>query len=317
MAKTIKFNLICDGNPIRNLEDLQNNFSVEDVLGYYNNKLLHRWLKVRGYERELGFVNEITDEEPINIVKKLISIFDVSADEKYIDECTYMLEYIKERKEKYSIYEQNNYKAQTVLSDFQDGYQQLITTILENVSDITKIKSAISEMLENYYDIFKTNYRALFYTLYHRAPMAVFVLLTFDKARMFYLPLKVRIREADSGEEREIDDIECPYPAEAGVFTADKKQMYIAICNMIKKSESILGENIRTFSGVTDGYWKDLEEKGKKYMILSMNAGDYIRSAGEKDGDLKSADIKERFVILDGIDYKSNNVAHTLCYMEV
>ena len=25
MAKTIKFNLICDGNPVRTIEDLQNN----------------------------------------------------------------------------------------------------------------------------------------------------------------------------------------------------------------------------------------------------------------------------------------------------
>ena len=42
MAKTIKFNLICDGNPVRNLEDLQNNFSIEDVLNYYSNKLYYK-----------------------------------------------------------------------------------------------------------------------------------------------------------------------------------------------------------------------------------------------------------------------------------
>lgn len=35
MAKTIKFNLICDGKSIRTIEDLQENFSVEDILKYY------------------------------------------------------------------------------------------------------------------------------------------------------------------------------------------------------------------------------------------------------------------------------------------
>lgn len=70
MAKTIKFNLICDGNPVRNLEDLQNNFSIEDVLNYYSNKLLQRWLKVRGYEKELELVNKITADKPIDIIKK-------------------------------------------------------------------------------------------------------------------------------------------------------------------------------------------------------------------------------------------------------
>lgn len=53
MAKTIKFNLICDNTPVRTIEDLQNNFSIEDVLDYYRNGLLCRWLKVRGYEKEL------------------------------------------------------------------------------------------------------------------------------------------------------------------------------------------------------------------------------------------------------------------------
>ncbi len=53
MAKTIKFNLICDNTPVRTIEDLQNNFSIEDVLNYYRNGLLCRWLKVRGYEEEL------------------------------------------------------------------------------------------------------------------------------------------------------------------------------------------------------------------------------------------------------------------------
>ena len=47
MAKTIKFNLICDNTPVRTIEDLQNNFSIEDVLNYYYNGLLCRWLRRR------------------------------------------------------------------------------------------------------------------------------------------------------------------------------------------------------------------------------------------------------------------------------
>lgn len=64
MAKTIKFNLICDEKPVRTIEDLQNNFSIEDVLDYYNNQLLHRWLSVRGYNSELEAVSAITSNEP-------------------------------------------------------------------------------------------------------------------------------------------------------------------------------------------------------------------------------------------------------------
>lgn len=39
MAKTIKFNLICDDKPVRTIEDLQENFSIEDVLKYYQNDM--------------------------------------------------------------------------------------------------------------------------------------------------------------------------------------------------------------------------------------------------------------------------------------
>ena len=94
MAKTIKFNLICDDKPVRTIEDLQNNFSIEDVLVYYNNKLLHRWLDVRGYSDELEKISSITSEKTLEIIKELIIIFNVASNEKKIEEAVYMLEYL-------------------------------------------------------------------------------------------------------------------------------------------------------------------------------------------------------------------------------
>ncbi|MGN1303907.1 MAG: hypothetical protein ACI4YB_02615 [Oscillospiraceae bacterium] len=313
MAKTIKFNLICDGKPVRTIEDLQNNFSIEDILAYYNNKLLHRWLDVRGYKTELEEVNKIDAEKPVDIIKRLISIFNIEINENDVEKGVYILDYLDERKELYSIYEQDGFKVKGVLDDYQTGYHQLIDTIIENNSDITKIKSAISEMLKEYFDIFEINHRALFYKLFHHAPIAIFVLLTFEEARDFYLPVKINVKNDDAL----YDDIDCKYTEEFETFMSDKAQMYKAICAMVTKTDNILGEYQQTFSGVTDGYWKDLEEKGKKYMIISMDSGDFVRSAGEKDGDLGSTDIKNRFVILDGIDYKSNYATHVLRYMEV
>lgn len=89
MAKTIKFNLICDNKPIRTIEDLQNNFSIEDVLAYYNNQLLHRWLEVRDYKEELEKVRAITVDKPVEVVKELIKIFRVISDDKKIEEGVY------------------------------------------------------------------------------------------------------------------------------------------------------------------------------------------------------------------------------------
>ena len=59
MAKTIKFNLDCGGESIRTLEDLQNHFQIEDVINYYHDGLLQRWLKVHDYEDELKAVKAV------------------------------------------------------------------------------------------------------------------------------------------------------------------------------------------------------------------------------------------------------------------
>lgn len=297
MAKTIKFNLICDNKPIRTIEDLQNDFSIEDVLAYYNNKLLHRWLEVRGYVGELEKVRAIASENQIDIIKELIKIFNVSSDDKKVEESVYMLEFLNERKELCSIYEKRNYKAKEIIDDYETGYRQLVDGILQNPNDIALIKANIAEMVSNYSWILKLDHRNLFYVLRDKSMLAIMCLLMNEQSRKYYLPT-------------EEEGNEC---------SGDKTEMFNFIKAMIKtdKFESELGENLISFSGITDGYWKDLEPKGKKYMIISMERGDFVRASGVPGGDLDYSAVLDQFVILDGIDYKSNSSTHKLCYMEV
>lgn len=292
MAKTIKFNLICDEKPIRTIEDLQNNFSIEDVLTYYNNKLLHRWLSVRGYDAELKAVSAITTDDSIEIIKELIHIFNVETDEKKVEESIYMFQYQEERRQTYEIYKIENYNVVNIIEDYEHDYLQLVRGILMNPNDVSLIKANIAEMVSNYDWVFELNQRELFWNLMKRSPLGVMCLLMNEESRKYYLP---------------------------GGDNEDKKRMFQAICNLIEQSdfEKLLRGNLITFSGMTDGYWKDLEPKGKKFMIVSMEIGDFVRSAGKSGGDLTGSDIKNAFVILDGIDYKSNYSSHKLRYMEV
>ena len=292
MAKTIKFNLICDEKPIRTIEDLQNNFSIADVLTYYNNKLLHRWLSVRGYDAELKAVSAITTDDSIEIIKELIHIFNVETDEKKVEESIYMFQYQEERRQTYEIYKIENYNVVNIIEDYEHDYLQLVRGILMNPNDVSLIKANIAEMVSNYDWVFELNHRELFWNLMKHSPLGVMCLLMNEESRKYYLP---------------------------GGDNEDKKRMFQAICNLIEQSdfEKLLRGNLITFSGMTDGYWKDLEPKGKKFMIVSMEIGDFVRSAGKSGGDLTGSDIKNAFVILDGIDYKSNYSSHKLRYMEV
>lgn len=306
MAKTIKFNLICDGNPVRTIEDLQNNFSIEDVLIYYSNSLLHRWLRVRGYDKELEAVSAITSKEPMEIIKELIRIFDVVADETQIEESIYMLHYLNERKKLCTIYEQENYNITHIIEDYKTGYYQLVKDILENPEDIAKIKANIAEITTNYAWILKLDHRNLFYILKTKSMLAVMCLLMNKDSRNYYLPIE---KLNEDGTVITLDV----------ATNSDKQAMFVDICSMIKTPEFVtaLGENLVSFAGITDGYWKDLEPKGKQYMIISMGTGDFVRSSGLSGGDLGHSDITGKFVIVDGIDYKSNSDTRKLLYMEV
>lgn len=315
MAKTIKFNLICDDKPVRTVDDLQNNFSIEDVLAYYNNRLLHRWLEVRGYAGELEKINGITAEKPLEIIKELIKIFNVASDDSKVEEGVYMLEFLEERQWLCSQYDKENYKTRDIIDDYQSGYKQLVDGILENPDDVARIKANIGEIVANYKWVLDMNHRDLFWILRDKSVLAVMCLLMNSQSRDYYLPVKkslAEIKAVGTGVTSTTDN-------EYVEMSDDKAKMFQEICKLIQTADfkEKLGDSLVSFAGVTDGYWKDLEPKGKKYMIISMGYGDYVRSAGVSGGDLSSEDILNRFVIVDGIDYKSNSATRQLLYMEV
>ena len=306
MAKTIKFNLVCDQKPVRTIEDLQNNFSIEDVLSYYHNGLLTRWLEVRGYEEELEKLKTITETEDLNIIRELIEIFGVAADDDKVEEDIYILRYLQERRELLDCYREENYKTQSIIEDYATGYRKLIGELLEYPDDIAAIKGCIKEMVTNYTWVFELSHRELFYFLMGKdRVLAIMCLLMVDECRQYYLPI-----ESEDENGKLVLDISS---------NADKKAMYNSLCQLVRSGdvEKALADNLHSFAGITDGYWKDLEPEGKKYMIISMAEGDYVRSAGNRNEEFSSSDVKERFLIVNGVDYKSNYSSHTLLYVEV
>ncbi len=97
MAK-IKFNLNFGDEQIRTLDDLRDNFSIEDVLDVYNNGLLVKWLDVHNHKTELEKVNAILVTDARGILLELIKIFGISDDHEEIEESLSVLDYLEERK---------------------------------------------------------------------------------------------------------------------------------------------------------------------------------------------------------------------------
>lgn len=314
MTKPIKFNLNCDGRPIRTLEDLRNNFSVEDILEYYHNGLLCRWLDVRGYTAELKKVKAITKNDDLQVIKELIRDLGVEIEGTTLEEDTYILRYQKEREAFIANYKEKSFEAATIVTDHCIGYQECIRTILESENNIALIKAAIKEIDENYHDLYDLDFRMLFHVFLSCAPMAVFVMLMRENMRGYYLP--------ESGQEIWYGDcLDGLYWEQSQTYIKeDKSAMYKKLCELVgnySELHNILGVNLREFAGTTEDYWQDIEPKEKRCLILLMEPGNFVRASNNTGGDMSASDINNQFVILDGIDYKSKNETHKLLYMEV
>ena len=165
---------------------------------------------------------------------------------------------------------------------------------------VQKIKAAIQEIVEKYKWVLNYDHRRVLRTLLDKNNMlAVLCFLMNEEARgICFAP----------------DPVNLTFPA-----GSDNYVIYEKIKTLLGKSDVLaaLGDNLKSFAGVTDGYWKDLKPKGQKYMLLSIGVGDFARSAGVIGGDLGSAQINGKFPVVDGIDYKSNSSMRTMLYMEV
>lgn len=188
MAKTIKFNLICDGHPVRTIEELQNNFSIEDILSYFKRGLLERWLDVRGYDKEKSQVAKIDKNlDKLQQISELIKIFKVESDDKEINEGIYNLYYEERKKGDLEKYEKEDFKVKEVVNGYFDHYEKLVDEIISEPTNAALIKSNVNSIVHDYSNIFEVDYRRLFNRLLRVSHLAILYLLTHEKAREKYI----------------------------------------------------------------------------------------------------------------------------------
>ena len=150
MAKKIKFNLLCDGYPIRTIEELQEHFNIGDVLEYYlgEDHLLVRWLKLRDFNDELSKVNAIQKTERQDIAKELVRIFGVDMDEDDVDSYFRSEQYNKERDKRNTDAANAGMNAHIVIEKYRLGFQELLKGIQSK--DLKEQKFALERLWADY-----------------------------------------------------------------------------------------------------------------------------------------------------------------------
>ncbi len=289
MAKTVKFNLILDGAPVRDINGVQENFSIEDMVGYFKTRILQRWLEVRGYSDYLEKVNAISDGNDSKVARELIKVFDLSIDDAVITEALAIYRYRKNNIESLEKYAEHQFKKKEIINDYHSGYAALKEHIKENKDNMSLLKADVIEIEKHYLGLYLLDFYRLFFTLKEEAPRAIYALLTRDSLRENLLNNKI---------------------------IAQAIEKSIALSTEIKE---ILGDDVKAISRDTLGMWDPIVEGDKKIMLLYIpTSGSFAKSyQGDLGEKLGPEDINNIFPIIDGLEYQSNSASNELLYLEV
>ncbi len=272
MAKTIKFNLKLNGNSIRTIEDLKENFVLEEVLKYYKEDLLLRWLKVRNYDEYVERVENINNEDDFEVLKQLVNIFDMEQDDSDIEKIIYTLKFEEEQKVLLEDYKNNNFQKQQIIDDYLSGYYQIFEEIGENSENLSKLKVIVSNIEKNYKDLFTMDK-----FMYRRVKNYIKFIIS--------VLMNENLRDVIIKNENIMNDFLQNYDCR------------------IKKEGIDFGDDLKSFKGNIE-YWKDLEEQDNKILILyAKNC--VIREPKNRELEVKSTELKNKFEILNGLELQS------------
>ena len=81
-----RFALFTNGVKVETLDELRENYNINDMLQNFESKALHRWLATKGYEEELKKVESIMDGTLDDSVDLLMDCFALSEEQKAISQ---------------------------------------------------------------------------------------------------------------------------------------------------------------------------------------------------------------------------------------
>ncbi|MBV5328234.1 MAG: hypothetical protein JZU65_11450 [Chlorobium sp.] len=366
MAKPIKFNLILDGQQVRDIKGLQENFCLADILDAFRSGVLQKWLQVRGHADYLKEIEKIKKDESILI--NLVKIFQVDKSENEIKEAMYNHQFWEKRKAELEGWMKKNIAIKDIITAYHANYNEIKADISQLKDDMPFVKEAIKEIYDNHSGLFDLNHEHFFEQFKEDAPLAILAILMQPELRKYFLDNErikneltlnytfdscveleglynrlYNIGEAmkEKAQEKEIGGLVgsvighsflvagathkltnhwlvrmgayTSYPADQTITSEDSDA--INLLELVQEYNAKIG--LHLFAGETAEYWKDLEIKTKKIMVLSIPKGTFVRNSDQQGGDLTSEDVNGKFPILDGLDYKSNTDDNFLVYMEV
>lgn len=343
--KKIKFNLYTNGIGVANLEDLQEHFNIDDIVNHYKSGLLQKWLEVQGLQEELEKLNKLSIEDN-ELISKLLNIFEIKYSKEDIEEIELSRSYLTNKQKFLENFKNNQNDFNQCLEDYFSEFRSTLHQIINNSRNKAIIKANLKRLEDDFWPLTLMNFEEIFYKVFDLVPLAILLSLSFKKFRTYicgktifeakYDDIFEEICIFESTESGDEADIVKDFS------TIDIKQIdYLTFSRLGERMKDIkdyiddynynwiINEGIQQddkkdglskFSGDTNGYWKDLVPKTKKVLVLNISQGSLICAPTANDEipkELDSEAVNGNFLILDGLQFKSNNANYSVTYLEI
>lgn len=343
--KKIKFNLHTNGIGVANLEDLREHFNIDDILNHYKSGLLQKWLEVQGLQEELEKLNKLSIEDN-ELISKLLNIFEIKYSKEDIKEIELSRSYLENKQKFLENFKKNQNNFNQCLEDYFSDFRSTLYQIIENPRDKAIIKVNLKRLEDDFWPLTLMNFEEIFDSVFDDSPLAILLSLSFKKFRT-YICGKPIFEAIYGGFENvhifkhaECDDAEETKDIIKYFSTIDIKQIdYLTLYDLEERmeniEETINGHNwlnnkdiqqddknygLSKFLGDTNGYWKDLVPKTKKVLVLNISQGSLICAPTANDEipkELSAEEVNGNFLILNGLQFKSNNQNYSVTYLEI
>ena len=367
MAKTIRFNLQFGRyeQPIRNINELMENFNIDLVLEAFQNGLLQRWLAAHNETELLEKIKEIpadieNDFKNIELLCKTLNP-DLTRDE--IESAAYPFEFRKKEEKRLLEYENSKLKKEKIIDDYYRGYTSLLEQMVVNFGYYQYLKTSTTEICDTYKYLFTLNIVDFYNYYVYDYPLVILSLLGNQTARKLlsnrigfdkvYADISIEENRKNSFINRWKSKIPQPHLkiCETKEDRDNIEDDIFFLGNSEQKVRGSSSETIPTFKLIspskvtppfdyipmkylifptyvdelqktTQDYWEKIKPKGTKCLIIDFTDEKQINYINDNDkereeGKLSASDVRGKFIIMDGLYYKSKNENARLIFMEL
>ncbi|MEI4463728.1 hypothetical protein SZL87_14980 [Exiguobacterium indicum] len=305
--KQIKFNLVINGKIVRSIEELKDEFNLDDIYDLYQKRILQKWLRLQGEDTILKNLEVIDSKDMKSELEEILCAFGYGLDTMNLEVTSHV--YGQVRKAEVAAYMSENKSYNEVIEGYHGKYEYLKEHLRElihsNDSDESEesegvdesnnharktfedVKAIVDDITTHHYGLLTLDLETFFDEFIQKNPVVIMVCLMNNRSReLMMCHEKIQAELLNVWKDREVLEALRPYTIE--------------------------------YEGDTEGMWKYLGDADKTYFVVKVSGS--AMKVGEQSDlkvELSHGEINGEYLLLNGLTFKSNSRTQSIMYMEV